>query len=194
MQNQDFRSTPSYLQIFSGLSGAFFLCIIPYFEREAIFRMAKDPAIGNLIEGGAFLLMLGFGISCLVVGISYPVIHITADKFIFKRPLLFYTRRINRIDIRQSRETVFLINPTHRGREVEIYHNRKLVMELKGKTQISFSSLEVPEYTHIRFLIRGGRVAQELTQMLDAQRRRLAKIGIGFFVLLGFICLWVFLV
>jgi hypothetical protein len=187
MQNQDFRSTPSYLQIFAGLSGAFFLCIIPYFERDAIIRMATDPA-DNFIEGGVLLLMIGVGLWCMVIGISYPVIHITTDKFIFKRPLLFYSDVINRSEIIQSRETVFMINPTFRGREVEIYQRRKLVLNLKGKKQVSFTSLEIPEYTKIRFLLRGGRVAEELTLKLEIQRRRLSQVGMGLFVLLCFLC------
>ena len=191
MQNQDFRSTPSYLQLFAGLSGAFFLCIIPYLERESIFRMATNPA-EYLIEGVALLLMLGIALWCMVIGISYPVIHVTAEKFIFKRPLLFYTDVINRADMTQSRETVFLINPTYRGRELEIYHSRKLVLNFKGKKQVSFTSLEIPEYTNIRFLLRGGRVAEELTQKLQIQRRRLSQMGVGFFVLLSFLCFWVF--
>lgn len=190
MHDQDFRSTPSYLHLFAGLSGAFFLCIIPYIEREKIFGMAANLA--SLIEGGALLLLIGIGIWCMVIGISYPIIHITSDKFIFKRPLLFYSDVISRSDITQSRETVFLINPAYRGREVEIYQSRKLVLNLKGKKQVSFTSLEVPEYTNIRFLIRGGRVAEELTQKLEAQRRRLALIGGGLFLVLTLFCFWLF--
>jgi len=101
---------------------------------------------GMVIAWTVFGVFVFFAASCFVMLITVRTFVLT-DKFILiKRPLLFLTKTIPLTEIKNVTEGYFKINPSHAGRNINVYSGDKTILELKNGKKIKYNSFEISDY------------------------------------------------
>lgn len=101
---------------------------------------------GMVIAWTVFGVFVFFASSCFVMLMTVRTFVLTNKFFIIKRPLLFLTKTIQLTEIKSATERNLKINPSHAGRNINVYSGDKTILELKNGKKIKYNSFEIPNY------------------------------------------------
>jgi hypothetical protein len=101
---------------------------------------------GMVIAWTVFGVFVFFASSCFAMMMTVRTFVLTDKFFLIKRPLLFLTKTIPLTEIKSVTERDFKINPSHAGRNINVYSGDKTILELKNGKKIKYNSFEISDY------------------------------------------------
>lgn len=101
---------------------------------------------GMVIVWMIFGSFVFFASACFVMLMTVRTFVLTDKNILIKRPLLFLTKTIPLTEIKSITEGDFKINPSHAGRNINVYSGDKTVLELKNGKKIKYNSFEISDY------------------------------------------------
>ncbi len=131
-----------------GLFGTIFFGAFTYMTRPTIWVIEKgtDGPVGLIIMCVTFGSFVFFASACLVMLLTVKTFVLTDKSFLIKRPLIFLTKAIPLTEIKSVTEGDFKINPSHAGRNINVYSGDKTIIELKNGKKIKYNSFEISDY------------------------------------------------